>query len=137
MAPLKSVTAAEKMMFWPAILAFATPRRARASAETRHALRNLIESLSVNGMRMMKESKGAEPKSMKDAKVTRPFFQCFTSWSAGSTPLSATILWSTRMSLYFVNMFTTFHQVTKSRPSLEVTSNLSKRIKYRRGQKEG
>ena len=63
MAPQRSVTAAESIMFWPAILAFATPRRARASAETMQALRNLTESLSVNGMRMMKESKGVEPKS--------------------------------------------------------------------------
>jgi len=79
MEPLKSVTATENMMFWPAILAFATPRRARASAEARQALTNLIDSLSVNGMRMMKDSKGTEPKSIKDAKVTRPFFHGFTS----------------------------------------------------------
>lgn len=84
MAPQRSVTAAESMMFWPAILAFATPRRARASAETMQALRNLTESLSVNGMKMMKESKVVEPKNMKDSKVC--------SWSAGSIPLSATIL---------------------------------------------
>jgi hypothetical protein len=59
---------------------------------------------------MMKDSRGIEPKIMKDVNVMRPFFQGFTSWAAGTIPFSATILWSTIMSLYFVNMFTTLHK---------------------------
>ncbi|MED6172110.1 hypothetical protein PIB30_047073 [Stylosanthes scabra] len=107
MAPLNSVRAMENMYFSPEILAFATPSRASANAETMQAPKNFTVSLSVKGMRMMKESNGVEPNNMKDVNVTRPFFHGVTSWSAGSIPLSAIILWSTMMSLYFVNMFTT------------------------------